>query len=212
MPHALPPEEHSRYQLFFRKADLYRDMRFFLINLQEEVSSASTTSSLVGLDYSTLPDGTVKGVVGLGIFVYDASSGAAPDGVNVLDTGLPLGRWIKYTTGASVAGNYTLTRVAFSWASPGIVTLVGLPVGTIIDGATVEVTTPFDGVGASLQVGTGATPGLFFGPGKTSLTLAKTFTNRLIHQAAVAESLILSLNGAGSTVGSGFVSFHVRSI
>jgi len=203
-------ERHSRWEQYPRKADLIRDLRTFFNHLEDSVDPAQDANALLAIEYDTLPNATLKSVAGLGLYTFDSTSVAVPDGLNVLDTGLPTGRWVKVTTGGGPASSYTLTSHAFSFASVPLAIMLPLPMGTRVDGVTVEVSTAFDGVGASLLVGTPTLPSLYFGVGASKLSVGGAFYhNDKVYTAPLSEALILTLATAGSTAGTGAV--HVRT-
>lgn len=202
-------EKHSRWEKYPRKGDLIRDLRTFFNYLDQSVDPVPYPAVLLEYDYEELPNGALKSVAGLGLYTYDETSVAVPDGINTLDTGNPVGRWIKVTTGGGGSTGYSMTSLAFSPATVPLVTVVPLPIGARVDGVTVEVVTAFDGVGASVLVGTPSDPSLYFGVGKSSLAVGgRSYHKAQVHTALVAESLILTFNAAGSMVGLGRV--HVR--
>lgn len=69
--------------------------------LEQRIDPSLDEASLLTLDYNLLPDGTLRVVIGLGLYILDMTSTAAVDHASVLDTGLPVGRWLVYTGGAA---------------------------------------------------------------------------------------------------------------
>ena len=101
--------------------------------------------------------------------------------------------------------------VYFTFASPSPLTLVNLKAGDIIDEADVVITTAFDDIAATLEVGTVAIPGLVLPTNKINPTvLDRTFTSSVKHEIGLAEILRLTITPGTSTQGAGFVLFTIR--
>ena len=202
-------EKHSRWEKYPRKADLIRDLRVFYNHLESAVDPAASSSDLLGIDYTEVPNGTIKYVVPLGIFYYDATSTLLPDGLTVLDTGELVGRWLKYSTGGGSGTGYSLSSSSLVFNTAPLSTLVALPAGSRVDGVTIEVVTAFDGPGANLLIGTPGIPDLYFGVGKSSLSVAsRSYHNTYVYTVGAPDALKLTYNAAGSTVG--LARIHVR--
>jgi hypothetical protein len=93
-----------------------------------------------------------------------------------------------------------------SGATTTILTFSSLPRNAEAVQVIIDVRTAFDGVGATLQVGTGVTPGLYATVSESDLS---TVDEYVVDVAAdVSSDVVVTYSGAGSTVGSARVRFY----
>ena len=75
--------------------------------------------------------------------------------------------------------------------------------------ASVRITTPFDGAGATLALGTATDPTLIFEPTDVALGVAMQVDATSLYSFYSADQLRLLLSLAGSTVGAGMLLFSL---
>lgn len=93
----------------------------------------------------------------------------------------------------------------FASASPVIVVPGGsIPAGSRLISATVDVTTPFDGVGATAQLGVTGTPDAIIPPAEIDLSASAQYTSFKALPLTPVD-VILTLAPAASTTGAGSV-------
>lgn len=105
----------------------------------------------------------------------------------------------------------TVVAVPFTFASGSPLILVPVMLGHVVDRVSVVIETTFDGAGASLQVGTAATPGLILATSDIDPTKLGTYTNHALFPFAAAANLELTITpGGGATQGAGLVLVKVK--
>jgi hypothetical protein len=96
--------------------------------------------------------------------------------------------------------------IPFTFADAPAILLSPLSTGQVIGRVSVLVETPFDGGGASLQVGTPAAPGLVLGPADIFPSVPATYASGTLFLVHAPDTLRLAIApGAGATQGSGYV-------
>lgn len=99
--------EDSRLTNQLRKADYQREFYPLIKALEESIDPAPDAASLEDLNYDPenggIKDGTVKYVIGYGLFRLDVTSTLPVDNVNVLGTGYAEGRWLILEGGGNAS-------------------------------------------------------------------------------------------------------------
>ncbi len=200
------------------KADYQREFYDLLNALEQTTDPVNSPSDLLSFEYDPeeggLPNGSLKFVVGLGLFYLDTTSVAIVDGVTVLATGLATGRWLKYTTGGGGggSGNCSEETVSFGFSAGGLGVLTTLNPGDVISDVRISVTVPFNGVGAEIRLGTATNPSQFFGFTDTRLDRVLDYEVNPVFISPFIDQLIFLLNTAGSTAGQGVIYYRIRRI
>lgn len=208
----------QRLHLFLRKADYQREFDSLLRAIEESSDPASSALELLDLNYDPeeggLPNGSIKFVVGLGLFYLDTNSVAIVDGITVLATGLPVGRWIKYSTGGGGGGSVIEETVPFDYTTVGNGVLTLLNPGDLISDVRVSITTPFSGgVGTpQVRVGTSTVPNQFFDFSDTRLTAVGDFEVNPIYISPFMDQLTTLHSPNGATAGAGVIYYRIRRI
>jgi hypothetical protein len=110
---------------------------------------------------------------------------------------------------SNIGGAGTLkTSFAFNSSSP--VAVGTLPAGSVVTDATVIVVTPLDGVGATLSLGTTASPTAFLDTVDILATTNGTFTAFPATQFVAATPVILTITPGSSSAGSGVVTVNYQ--
>jgi hypothetical protein len=112
------------------------------------------------------------------------------------------------TTGSS-GGSGTLTVVAFSYATPSPMVLQAVTAGQIISRALIQVQTAFDGAGATLTLGTTATPDLILKAIDVFPGVVDQYAFNGLTEIPSDDFLILTITPAGSTMGTGQLLFEL---
>jgi hypothetical protein len=106
--------------------------------------------------------------------------------------------------GLSASGFITPLSFSYGDASPAVALIVGQP--SEILSVTLKIVSAFNGVGATLSLGTSADSGLIFSAAEVSPGTEAIFEFTPLLKCAAGTTLILSINpGAGATQGSGQV-------
>lgn len=201
------------------KADYQREFGDLVESMAQGVDPAENEADLLDLNYNPeeggLPNGSIKFVVGKGLYYLDTTSVDFVDHVNVLATGLPVGRWLLYGGGGGGGGGsntYEETATIPYSTGGGLIVLSLVVPGEMISEIRVSVKEPFNGVGASIVVGTATNPTEFFGPGHTTLALVCDFVITPLYISPVPDQVQVILNTAGSTTGAVVVYYRIRRI
>jgi hypothetical protein len=208
--------EDSRLTNQLRKADYQREFYSLIKALEESIDPAPDADSLEDLNYDPdnggIKDGTVKYVIGYGLFRLDVTSTLPVDNVNVLGTGYAEGRWLILEGGGTpvVPGMVSEETVTIAFDTPSPVILTNLFVGDLISEVRISVRTPFDSPGATVQMGTAAEPSLFFGPADTDLTFEVDFESNPLFVPTVPEQLRILLDPSGASAGNLLVYYRIR--
>jgi hypothetical protein len=112
---------------------------------------------------------------------------------------------------ARPAGTENVGKVSFTYATVSPMILQALAPGSVIDRAAILIETPFNGVGATIELGTAASPGLVFAVGEVDLGKVGTYDDSELFPTVVAELLILTITPGTSTQGSAILVYKVRS-
>ena len=102
-------------------------------------------------------------------------------------------------------------KLSFDFATTSPAILQALAAGNVIDRVAVLIQVPFDDPAATLRVGTSADLGLVFSQTDVDLTVAGTYDDSELFPFTIADLLLLTLNPAGSTRGSGLLIYKMRS-
>lgn len=100
-------------------------------------------------------------------------------------------------------------RVPFTYLS-GTLLLQALLAGDLIDRAAVLITTPFDGVGGSVHLGTTVSPNLIFAPGDVTVGVANTYDNSALEAFSIPGFLQLVVVPGTATQGAGVLFYTLR--
>lgn len=100
-------------------------------------------------------------------------------------------------------------KIPFLFSS-GVVALQPVLAGAILDRAWVEIVVPFDGIGASMEMGTTGLPALVFAPGEVTLSVAAEYGFKSVVEFPANDTLNLNVVSGGSTQGSGTLVFRYR--
>lgn len=99
---------------------------------------------------------------------------------------------------------------AFTFASSSPLLLVPMREGDRNVRAVVSIDTPFDGVGAGLQLGTAAIPGGIFTTAEIDVTASDSFQTMQVFESGIPDNIQLQITpGAGATQGSGRVLLEI---
>ena len=102
-------------------------------------------------------------------------------------------------------------KVPFTFASPSPVPLCALPAGSVVTRTATLITQPFDGVGAAVEIGTLATPGLIAAPGDVDVAVADSFDFPQLIEVLVSSCIVLTIvPGAGATAGAGLFIVNLK--
>ena len=106
-------------------------------------------------------------------------------------------------------GTITEEKVPFTFSS-GTLTLQSVQQGSVITGAWINITTPFNVPGALIQLGTTAYPGLVFSSGEVNPLIATKYGAPELIEFAVADFLLLAVTAVGATQGAGVLVYQYR--
>jgi hypothetical protein len=117
----------------------------------------------------------------------------------------------RTAAGPPGGGNDSVFAVAFSFASASPVVIHVLPIGSIVTRASIRIDTAFDGAGASLRLGTPASPALFLAAGDNLPSALGQYDGGagFIFAAPDIMQLVI-VPGAGATQGAGFVFAQIK--
>ena len=115
--------------------------------------------------------------------------------------------YVDITTGAG-GGNASIIRIPFTFAS-GTLVLYGLTPGMIVSPCYVRITTIWDVLGGTLQVGTPSNPTALLPPPDVNLYVTGRYDAQFDFQATIAENLQLVIAGPPATAGAGYIIFTV---
>jgi hypothetical protein len=115
--------------------------------------------------------------------------------------------YIDITVGGG-GGTASILKVPFTFAS-GTLVLFALAPGMIVSPCYVRVTTPWDVVGGTLQVGTPSNPTALLPPADVNLLITARYDAQFDFQATLVENLQLVIGGTPATAGAGYVLFTV---
>lgn len=100
--------------------------------------------------------------------------------------------------------------VPFSFATPSPFDLASVGPSAPVVRAGIRIDVGFDGVGASLEIGTAASPALILGPGENLPAVPDQYENDAVVTFGAPATLQLRITpGAGATRGSGVVYFEL---
>lgn len=97
---------------------------------------------------------------------------------------------------------------AFNTGSPLILGVVAA--GQMLDRASLLITTPFDDLASSVQLGTSGTPGLIFGPTDARPAVVGQYEHVALIIFPVNDLLQLSIVPGASTQGAGVLLFKIK--
>jgi hypothetical protein len=115
--------------------------------------------------------------------------------------------YVDITVGGG-GGTATILRIPFTFAS-GTLVLYGLTPGMIVSPCYVRISTIWDTLGGTLQVGTPSNPTALLAAADVNLYTTGRYDAQFDFQAALAENLQLVIGGPLATAGSGYVLFTV---
>lgn len=101
-------------------------------------------------------------------------------------------------------------EVPFTFASPPSQILEVLSVGWLFELASILITQTFNGVGATIQLGTSASPGGILSASDVLPSTLGQYDTRQVMPVSVADNLLLTIGAAGSTQGQGLLLYRVR--
>lgn len=107
------------------------------------------------------------------------------------------------------SGSEDAVVVPFTFSS-GVVALALIVPGQTLYRADILIETPFDGAGASVQVGTVGIPGLVLGPSDSLPGVASQYESLAMVVFSAVDNLILTVTSGGSTQGSGRLLYELR--
>jgi hypothetical protein len=111
---------------------------------------------------------------------------------------------------APVPGGGAVMVVLFSFATPSPLVLSPLLAGQSVVRAGIVVTTPFDGVGAALPVGTPFSPALILAAADSRPAAAGQYETDAVTRLGAPDTLQLVITpGAGATQGAGQVFYQL---
>ncbi len=148
-----------------------------------------------------------------------------PPDINVEENGVPKGsaQTINLTgdiVSATVAGDVAtidlsaaevVQKLSFTYLTTSPVLLQQVFAGAVIDRAAILIITPFNGLGASLQLGTTASPGLVLSTTDVNPSIASQYESDLFVPFPASDFLQLLINPTGSTQGEGLLIYKYRS-
>lgn len=105
-------------------------------------------------------------------------------------------------TWTTIAGT---VKIPFGFNSDATTNLFVIPTDGVVISVTIIVSTAFDGVGATAQVGDAAVTDRLMESADSLLSQSGSYTVYPSYQYGIATQLTLTLNVAGSTIGSGIV-------
>lgn len=113
-------------------------------------------------------------------------------------------------TSRLLSGGDNSQIVHFSYQSPSQMTLQALLVGQIVEYASVVIDTPFDDLGASIEIGIAANLGAVLSRNDIVTSIAGQYETDGLMTISVPELLILTIDPGQSTQGSGYLLYRVR--
>ena len=116
----------------------------------------------------------------------------------------------KIVSGGASAGLVDIVAVPFTFATASPLALEALASGAVITTAVVQIETPFDSLGATLQLGTSLTPGLLLNAVEIDPRMANQYSNLAAMLFSVPQTLRLTIVPAGSTMGRGTVIYTIK--
>ena len=130
----------------------------------------------------------------------------------MLDTQIPRTKRIESLlaialaeSGGSASG-FIFKAIAFTFTTPSPFVLHAIAPGQSISRAGVIIDTTFDGIGASLSVGTPASPQLFLATADNFPSVLGQYESDKVTPFAIGDTIQLTINpGAAPTQGAGFV-------
>lgn len=109
-----------------------------------------------------------------------------------------------------VADIEDVQKVSFAFNTGSPLSLGLVYAGQILDRASLLITTAFDDLAATIQLGTSGTPGLIFGPTGAKPSVAGQYEHVALIPFAVNDVLQLLISPGASTQGAGFLLFKIK--
>lgn len=100
--------------------------------------------------------------------------------------------------------------VNFNYLTTSPLLLQAVLSGQAIDRALIVIVTPFDGVGASVNMGTTGSPNLIFAPGEVTVGVADQYSTDAFTQFTINDFLNLVITPSGSTQGAGVLFYRLK--
>jgi hypothetical protein len=143
-------------------------------------------------------------------------TGTTGSGVTVPLTGRPLeydttNRWASGMS-ASASSGIEVHVLDFSFGDSSPAPVYTAPSGKLITSVRINIDTPFDGIGAALQVGIAGTPGQLMASSQNDPTVASAYETSPNRQYGAATAVILTITpGTGASAGSGQVVLTIEA-
>lgn len=113
--------------------------------------------------------------------------------------------------GSLPGGPEIVQVVPFDHSTPSPMLLAAVSPGATLNRATVKITVPFDGLGASVSMGTTTSPGLVLGSGDVYPGTADQYESDELIEFDANDFLQFFINPSGSTRGAGLLLFKMLS-
>ena len=101
--------------------------------------------------------------------------------------------------------------IQFDYNSPPSISLQSVKSGSTLYRATLLITQRFNGVGASLQLGTVTQPNLILGIDFCAVGRLGQYETTRLREFSISDFLVLELNLNGSTTGAGTLLYQITS-
>ena len=110
------------------------------------------------------------------------------------------------------AGSAGVTQYAFSYGDASPALIVTIPAGKIVYGVSINISVPFDGIGASLQIGDAGVADRLMTASQNEPSTVGAYSTSPSYLYGTATQLNLSITpGAGATQGSGLIILSIQT-
>lgn len=145
------------------------------------------------------------------LYMYDASNTELDDGEDVIRiTGQLVGAWVKVQGGTVSGGAVETLEVVFAYDDTSPKTITTLLAGDMLIDTELEILIPFDDASATLQMGVPGDIGKIVKTTYNKPTQAGNYGTDCNYKVSADETLILTINPAASTQGSGRLVMQIR--
>ena len=145
-----------------------------------------------------------------GTFYYwdsaDTSAPLSPSVIKPDDVTLPdPGRWLQLPVGGGGSFPLDVKKIDFTFGTVSPLTIRGLSLGNAVMDSEVVITTPFDGVGAVISLGSNTDVDAVIAGAMINPAVVTTYSQSTNYVPTGADNLKLYITPSGSTQGAGYV-------